>query len=219
MPYCHRHGPFDEYEDGCPKCRDAEKQEVLDRDTIISELSQLRDDAIESASTAAYLKNNPGDYECPSCGYITLKYCRNRCPQCQADVPDGYWTPIIERERSRAEAARKAQEEWDRGRKAAARKAQEEWERGAPARKAKRILWVLISAFAGLVVCYIPFSLVLVIVTFLINLVFPIGAVHNAANFLYDSVWGGIICLILGAIAGGILGFSSTVPSTFPRSP
>ena len=96
---------------------------------------------IEAAQAAAAHKiANPGEYDCPTCGYKTLKRLASRCPICRADTPSGYWTRIIERERAKAEAARKAQEEWDRAapaRVAAAKAAKEEWDRAAAARAAE----------------------------------------------------------------------------------
>ena len=134
----------------CPECKSIERERDEDREReeereehaasalseMRSEIKRSREESSENiAAAAAYIanaKNNPGDYDCPACRYTTLKYLASRCPKCQADTPQGYWLPIIERERASAEAARKAKEEWERGEPA--RKA--EWERGEPARVA-----------------------------------------------------------------------------------
>lgn len=94
----------------------------------------------DAQAAAAHKIANPGEYYCPTCGYKTLTRLASRCPICQADTPSGYWTPIIERERAKAEAARKAQEEWDRAapaRVAAGKAAKEELDRAEAARAAR----------------------------------------------------------------------------------
>lgn len=134
----------------CQECESIEREREQSRESLDAVAAR-----IEAAQAAAAHKNaaaqaaaahkiaNPGEYDCPTCGYKTLKFLALRCPICQADTPSGYWTPIIEGERVKAEAVRKAQEEWDRAapaRVAAAKAAKEEGERTALARAAAAII-------------------------------------------------------------------------------
>lgn len=111
-----------EREEDAEREKEREEQAASDHSEMLSEIERSREESSENiAAAAAYIanaKNNPGDYDCPACRYTTLKYLASRCPKCQADTPSGYWLPIIERERARAEADRKAKEEWERGRPA-----------------------------------------------------------------------------------------------------
>ena len=125
MGYCHIHGSHND--DGCPDCRDAEKQEAADRNEIIEELAGLREST-----------NNPGDYDCPHCRLRALKYLASRCPKCHGEIDRYFWQAISEerkRTRERNEQARlEAKREWDR-------KAPE---RAAAARRAKLRRWTAI---------------------------------------------------------------------------
>lgn len=94
--------------------RDAERRH--------QELVRLRDKEL-------FKQQNPGDYECPECLFITLKRGASRCPMCQAVIDKGHWTPIYEaerltKERLEAEVRRKA-EEWERGRPERERQAEQ----------------------------------------------------------------------------------------------
>lgn len=104
MSYCNTHGRY--VGDGCPACRDAEYE-------IINELARSREDIATAAAHIAHAENNPGDYDCPSCKFRTLKKGASRCPKCHADPGRQYWVDVAERERLREIAAA---EEWERGR-------------------------------------------------------------------------------------------------------
>lgn len=128
MSYCRVHdGLHYEYEDGCPKCRDDAKQAASDRSEIISEIARSREQSREDTAAAARhiadAKNNPGDYNCPSCKYRTLIKGASICPVCHEKPGPQYWVDVETKERDarlRILAAEKA--------------AKEEWERTAPAR-------------------------------------------------------------------------------------
>ena len=65
--------------------------------------------AAEATERAAYLINNPGDYECPACKMKSLKRDASRCPKCQEKVNEHYWEDIREEERLAEERAAKKQ--------------------------------------------------------------------------------------------------------------
>ena len=103
------------------------KQADEDHEELLHELADsreaAREDLVEATLFLADQRKNPGDYDCPSCCYKTLKYWASRCPTCQADVKDEYWQNIYaDKERMRL-ALKAAEKERDA-----------EWERGAPAR-------------------------------------------------------------------------------------
>lgn len=132
MSYCRVHdGLYYKYEDGCPKCRDDAEQAASDRSEIIGELARSREDI----ANAAFYFANPGDYNCPSCKFLTLKKGASRCPRCQADPGLQYWAEVETKEREyRAEVERKKQDERLRA-MAAEKAAAEEWERGREERE------------------------------------------------------------------------------------
>lgn len=114
--YCSVHGEHKD-DDGCPACREAEthaeeaSRELLESLNDISEQSAKSAQAsAEAARHAAYLANNPGDYECPACKMTSLKPDASRCPMCQSDVPDGFWEQVQERERLAEQQRRQAEE-------------------------------------------------------------------------------------------------------------
>lgn len=97
--YCNVHGEYNVYDGssgGCPDCQ---------YENSLNERARS-----ESAVRAAYLTNNPGDYECPACKMVSLKYCASRCPKCQADVTSDFWGRIQEQERSERERRQQAEE-------------------------------------------------------------------------------------------------------------
>jgi hypothetical protein len=101
LRHCSIHGRFRaDYPDPCPEC----SHEQWTRD---------------------YTRDNPGEYKCPNCLYITLRSGAMRCPKCQGSVDAGYW--------NRVEANAKAAEERLRIKEA---EAKAEWQRSAPAREA-----------------------------------------------------------------------------------
>jgi rubrerythrin len=132
---------------GCPDClREAEdaqghRERMLEEAERAREEAQLmREEAAERAeedrkerrriaAEAEHKRANPGDYECPNCGYITLKRGRPRCPTCQGTVSPEFWPAIYDAERKIAER-RKAEEllkaeEWERTRPERERQAAE----------------------------------------------------------------------------------------------
>lgn len=115
--YCSTH--YINYETGrsCPECRKDEMERS--NQEIIDSLSALADSRAESAEEikqaiedSAYKYTNPGDYECPHCGLVSLKYCKSRCPMCHADIEGSYWDAVIKRAKEAAEreALRKKEE-------------------------------------------------------------------------------------------------------------
>ena len=101
MPVCRLHGPYEDY---CYDCRQAAEQAESDRADLLSGL----EDVVQSHADMADAINNPGDYECPACGYKTLKYRRTACPKCRREVSADYWVKVDER----AEEARRRYAEW-----------------------------------------------------------------------------------------------------------
>lgn len=109
----------------------AERREAEERDRAERREAEERKEANRyydelEERRKEYKRDNPGDYECPACLYITLLRGASRCPHCQATVPSNYWPPIYEQERIEAEE-RERQE----------RLAAEEWARGEPERRRK----------------------------------------------------------------------------------
>lgn len=110
----------------CPACQRTEainEQQAKDAENLREHLGEiekanievqvhLAEKARESTERAAYLSNNPGDYECPACRMISLRYRASRCPKCQSDVSGHFWEDI--REAEKAEEERKKQEEQKR---------------------------------------------------------------------------------------------------------
>lgn len=104
----------------CPRCvADERHLDILDQ---AQERDEVTARAIEESD---YRRANPGDYECPSCFYVTLKRSAPRCPICRSDVPGDHWAKVFAAEEAKAELKR-------------AREAAEaaEWARNAPAREA-----------------------------------------------------------------------------------
>jgi uncharacterized Zn finger protein (UPF0148 family) len=94
MSYCRIHGSYDDYfNDGCRNCQLAE-------DELKTEVSH-----------AAYKAANPGDHECPHCGYVTLKAGKSRCPICRGEVGREYWNAEAKRQEGREAAAVLAKQE------------------------------------------------------------------------------------------------------------
>ena len=106
MGYCNIHGRYEG--DGCSTCRDVEEG-------IVESLARSREDLAETAVYIAHAQNNPGDYDCPSCKFQTLKLRASRCPKCHANIGREYWAPI---EAAIAAAERAATEKWERERPA-----------------------------------------------------------------------------------------------------
>lgn len=88
--YCFWHGGDGGSGQTCPACRD----------------EQLAREQEQLAYEQNYKQNNPGDYDCPSCCFTTLRYGASRCPKCRGSVAYSYWEDIDAAE----EAARHAEE-------------------------------------------------------------------------------------------------------------
>lgn len=91
-----------------------------------------------------YQAQNPGEYECPNCLYITLKRNASRCPKCQGTVNQNYWRAIEQQEALEEEKRRQEAEEWER-----ARPAREAADKEKRAAKAKRKTIIIISSIIG----------------------------------------------------------------------
>ena len=138
MSHCHIHAIEYPYEDGCPRCPDAEELTDADHVAILNGLSAAashRSEIKKALAAAEYKRANPGDYECPSCGYKTLKRGFPRCPHCRGHVEQPYWADVRKREEAAELQKKAAAEEWKRTEPervaAAARKAAEEIERAS----------------------------------------------------------------------------------------
>lgn len=116
---------------GCPICREAGgktlgeieedvRESEVDEEQlqeVVEEIRRERKEASErarmevqesanrAAERAAYLENNPGDYQCPSCGLKSLTRPFTCCPKCQKNIPLGFWEIIAEQEKLTAERA------------------------------------------------------------------------------------------------------------------
>jgi len=94
MSYCHVHGRYGDYEDGCPQCRTAEERADQDHTEIRQQLAQLSYDA-----------RNPGDYTCPHCRYVALRQGATRCPLCHGTIDAQFWRDVAARKQAAAKAA------------------------------------------------------------------------------------------------------------------
>lgn len=111
--YCGTHGAYDdEHSNGCPDCREAAERSENENKELLETLNEMSEHTEENAresrkaaERAAYLANNPGDYQCPECKMISLKYLASRCPKCQAGVSDSFWEGIQKKARVEAEKA------------------------------------------------------------------------------------------------------------------
>lgn len=130
LRHCHIHGSFRaDYPDSCPSCQ-------LDE--------FVRDDRAEASAKAreaseTYKRNNPGDYTCPNCLYVTLRSGASRCPKCQGTVNADYWVRVRADEKATALAdqERKAEEAAEQARRRLAEaEAAADWVRRAPEREA-----------------------------------------------------------------------------------
>lgn len=129
--YCARHDIHYPYGAQCPECRadeasehrrrmleqqeearrDAEQQhrEAVERERNRQHDEELRHkELVRLREQEIYRRQNPGDYECPHCKYISVKSGASRCPLCQGEVGSEYWAAV--RVREKAEAERKLAE-------------------------------------------------------------------------------------------------------------
>ncbi len=96
--YCSVHGEYRIYgweTGGCPDCKSEKARAESDRAESIEASKRTADNSVY----AAYLTNNPGDYECPECRMVSLKNYASRCPLCRAEISRVFWEQIRERER------------------------------------------------------------------------------------------------------------------------
>ncbi len=103
--------------------RDAQEEEAQRRADQLEELELQRQEdldeaeerADERARQIAYKNSNPGDFECPSCFYVTLRRKASRCPECHGEVHRSYWERIeareMEQRRQHEEQIARAEEE------------------------------------------------------------------------------------------------------------
>jgi len=113
MSYCNTHGRYDG--NGCSLCRD-DQSEIID--SLARSREDQREDLADAAASIADAVNNPGDYDCPSCMFRTLKKGAPCCPKCQKDPGRQYWVEVEARERAREKAAAEARARESRPRKA-----------------------------------------------------------------------------------------------------
>lgn len=103
---------------------------------------------LEAEEKSHYNSQNPGEFECPNCLYITLKRNASRCPKCQGTVYQNYWEGIYQHEALEAEKRRLADEERER-----TRPAREAAERAAISkRESNNILSVVLGILSGLII-------------------------------------------------------------------
>jgi hypothetical protein len=106
--YCRVHGEYNVYDGnlgGCPDCQQ------LERDNI-ARLDDIAHANVKLAVQMVYHTNNPGDYECPACRMISLKYLASRCPLCRSDVNSTFWERIQAREEEERKDAERQHQTW-----------------------------------------------------------------------------------------------------------
>lgn len=161
----------------CAECKSIERERDEDREReeereeqaaqtlseMLSESTRSREQSREGLATAAvYIanaKNNPGDYNCPSCLFRTLKRGASRCPKCHADPSRQYWVDVETKER---DARLRAKEAAERAAKEAAEKAAQE---AAERAESNRLIYRLTNPNALLsLVVFFAFTLPVLIV-------------------------------------------------------
>lgn len=116
MYHCYRH-EIDHSSSDCPRCLAEQRHEELvdltreGQDEAARLASEQHEEHLRAIEESDYRRANPGDYQCPHCGYITLRLDFDRCPFCRGSVQEKdpeYWTRVhVELER-RAKAAAEA---------------------------------------------------------------------------------------------------------------
>jgi len=81
---------------------------------LLNSTEEQREKAVDALHNSDYRRANPGDYKCPHCKYITLKYEASRCPLCHGEIESYYWYTIRAAEKEKEAAAKAAAEEWKR---------------------------------------------------------------------------------------------------------
>ena len=150
MTRCYVHGiEYGGYQ--CPRCLDDDRHADAERradereedarrraDERAEEARRAVEDSAQAAMDAAYRIANPGDYECPSCGFVTLKKDRPRCPKCHGEVTTLYWEAVHDRERVEEERRAAERQRYAAEQEAARARAQAEADRLAPIRERER---------------------------------------------------------------------------------
>jgi uncharacterized Zn finger protein (UPF0148 family) len=85
------------------RLRDQIEENTQARIAASERASRATADSARALERAAYLENNPGDYQCPWCKMVSLKYEALCCPRCRRDVADFYWKEIRESKRLKIE--------------------------------------------------------------------------------------------------------------------
>jgi len=118
---------------------------VYEREQELDSLAHVR----AAPAGSADHRTNLGDHECPHCLQVSLKRGASRCPLCQGEIADAYWSAIRAREQAEDKrvkgATREAEEAKALRRKsaedaavAAVRRDTEEWFRGWLAARQKK---------------------------------------------------------------------------------
>lgn len=114
MSFCRIHGRYSNSGNGCPDCREVERESGDLNRSILGALERGIEDQAEAERSLAderrqsdYKRANPGDFKCPECKYVTLLIEASRCPMCHASIPAAFWPPKIEQ--LKLEAERKAE--------------------------------------------------------------------------------------------------------------
>ncbi len=210
--YCSRHSVH--YAGSrCLRCEAEDRHREL-----LSATEESMAETVRAMRESDHRRANPGEYKCPHCLYITLRYEAWRCSQCHGEVGYDYWVPIRAHKLAQAEeeaaALQVAAERRVAAQRAAAEKeaaARAEWERTAPERARRRRVRSAGAVVTGLAVG-IATSLFLGYQV----------AYHSYLGEHYDP-GGWFVGLFWGVIAGsatGIVGWRKAVEQeNFPRLP
>ena len=123
-----------------------QRQEEFEYDQSVEEQRQKERywESIRQRREAENRLENPGEYECPNCLFITLKMNASRCPKCQGTVSHNYWAAIKRKEAEEEKKIRIEAEEWERR-----RPEREAAERIEKTRKLKRKTLIIIISILG----------------------------------------------------------------------
>lgn len=123
-----------------------QRQEEIEYNQSVEEQRQKERywESIRQQKEAQNKFENPGEYECPNCLFITLKRNASRCPKCQGTISQNYWAAIYKKEAQEKEKRRLAAEEWE-----STRPEREAAERMEKTRKLKRKILIIISSILG----------------------------------------------------------------------
>lgn len=146
MSHCYRHD-IEYSSSDCPRCLAEQRhEELLDltregQEEAARLASEQHEEHLRALEDAAYRRANPGDHQCPHCGYITLRLDFDRCPLCHGSVQEKdpeYWPRVhVELER-RAKAAAEAAAERQKQKAAAEAKQRAEAQARAEASAAQK---------------------------------------------------------------------------------